>query len=284
MDGRSGDTMEETILIDGINVCYRVEGKGEPLLFSHGMAFSHEVWNKTIIEVSKSFMVYAIDLPGFGCSDKPAVDYGLSFYLDFMKKFLDTLNIQKCALVGMSMGGEIAAAFAAKYPERIDRLVIINAKGFSPLIKGIRTLPVVGSPMYLLMSNNRNLLKRYIENMLYDRSVLREDLVEQEWSRIKDPSYRSALSRNAKYLSTVDVEFPNTLKAIKAKTLIIWGKEDMILPVADAYKFKECIENSKVVVINKCGHAPVLERNEEFNRALMTFLGEINLYYTEGHS
>ena len=280
MDGRSGDTMEETILIDGINVCYRVEGKGEPLLLIHGMAFSHEVWNKTIKEVSKSFTVYAIDLPGFGCSDKPAVDYGLSYYLDFMKKFVDTLNIQKCVLVGMSMGGEIAAAFAAKYPDRIDRLVIINAKGFSPLIKGIRSLPVVGSPTYLLMSGSRGYLKRYVENMMYDRSVLREDLVEEEWARIRDPSYRSSLSRNAKYLSTVDVEFPNTLKNIKAKTLIIWGKEDVILPVADAYKFKDNIENSRLVVINKCGHVPVLERNEELNRALMTFLGEINLYYS----
>ncbi len=272
--------MEETILIDGINVSYRVEGTGEPLLLIHGMAFSYEVWNKTIKAASKFFTVYTLDLPGFGCSDKPDVEYGLSFYVDFLKKFMDTLNIEKCAIVGMSMGGEIAAGFAAKYPELVNRLVIVNAKGFSPLFKGIRSLPVLGSPAYLYMFNNRGMLKRYFENMMYDRSVLREDLVEMEWIRIKDPSYRSALKKNTKYLTSVDVEFPKTLKTIKARTLIVWGKDDTILPVADAYKFKECIENSDLVLLDRCGHAPVLERNEEFNKALLTFLAEVNLYYS----
>ncbi len=272
--------MDETILIDGINVSYRVEGEGEPLVLIHGMAFSYEVWNKTIKAASKFFTVYAPDLPGFGCSEKPDVDYGLSYYIDFLKKFMDTLKIEKCALAGMSMGGEITAAFTAKYPERVSRLVIINAKGFSPLFRGMRTLPVLGSPTFLLMFNSRGMLKRYFESMMYDRKVLREDLVEKEWIRIRDPSYRASLTKNTKYLSSVDVEFPNALKSIKTKTLIIWGKDDTILPVTDAYKFKECIENSDVVLLDRCGHAPVLERNEEFNKALLSFLAEVNLYYS----
>lgn len=271
--------MEESIFTDGINVCYRVEGEGEPLMLLHGMAFTREVWDYTIREASRFFTVYAPDMPGFGCSDKPAVLYGLPFYVDFLARFLDALKIGKCAIVGMSMGGEIAAAFAAKYPERVSRLVIVDAKGFSPLMKGLRTLPVLGSPLYLFMFSSRDILKRYVESMLYDKRMLKEELIDREWARIKDPSYRSSLSKNARYLSTVDPGLQDMLRSVKARTLIIWGKEDALLPLEDAYKFKECIANSDVLVMERCGHLPVIEKNEEFNKALLTFLAEIDLYY-----
>jgi pimeloyl-ACP methyl ester carboxylesterase len=271
--------MEESILVDDYNVCYRSEGEGEPLVLLHGTSFSHEVWDKTIKEASTLFTVYAPDMPGFGCSDKPAVQYGLPFYVDFVRKFLDALKIEECAIAGMSMGGEVAAAFAAKYPGRVSRLVIVDAKGFSPLMKGLRTLPVLGRPLYLFMFNSREILRRYVESMLYDKRMLKEELVDREWARIKDPSYRRSLSGNAKYLSTVDPGLPDMLKSVKAKTLIIWGKEDALLPLEDAYKFNECIARSDVLVLERCGHVPVIEKNEEFNRALLTFLAEIDLYY-----
>ena len=260
-------------------VSYRVEGSGQPLILLHGMAFSHDVWDRTVRQASKFFTVYAPDLPGFGCSDKPDVPYGRDFYVEFVKKFLDALNIDKCLIAGMSMGGEIAAAFASRYPARVDRLVLVNAKGFSPLIKGVRTFPVLGAPLYNFMFSNRSLLKNYIASMLYDKKALNEELVDKEWARIRDPAYRASLIKNSKYLSTVDEGLQNLLKGVKARTLIIWGKDDAILPADDAYKFRDCIADSKVVFIERCGHAPVLERNELFNRALLTFLGQVDMYY-----
>jgi pimeloyl-ACP methyl ester carboxylesterase len=273
--------MEESILLDDINVFYQTEGQGEPLVLLHGTSFSHDIWDSTIKEASKLFTVYAPDMPGFGRSDKPAALYGLPFYTDFVRKFLDALKIGQCAIAGMSMGGEVAAAFAAKYPDRVSRLVIVDAKGFSPLMKGLRTLPVLGSPLYLFMFNSRDMLRRHIEGMLYDKGILNEGLVNREWARLKDPSYRSALSRNAKYLSTADPGFPDMLKAIKARTLIIWGKEDALVPLEDAYKFKDRIPRSEVLVLERCGHVPAIEKNEELNRALLTFLAEIDLYYAD---
>ena len=272
--------MEESVLIDGINVCYSVEGDGEPLLLIHGMAFSHDIWEKTIVSASKFFRVYAPDLPGFGRSDKPAIDYDLPFYVDFIKKFMNILNIDKCSLAGMSLGGEIAAEFASKYPERVNRLVIVGAGGFSPLIKNPRDYPGLKPQVLSFLKNNRDELKQYFEGMLYNKKALREDLVEQEWARMKDPAYRNALTRSMKHLSTVDPEFPDTLSSIRARTLIIWGKDDPLLPADDAYQFNERIPDSDVVLIERCGHVPVLEKNEELNRALLTFLAETNLYYS----
>lgn len=281
MGETAGDTMEETILVDGINICYRVEGEGEPLLLLHGMACSHGAWDKTITQASRFFTVYAPDLPGFGGSEKPVAEYGLPFYVDFLAKFLDALGIARCALAGMSMGGEIVAAFAAQNPERVVRLAMIDPKGFSPLIRGLRTISVLGSPLYVFMFNNREILKRYFKSLFFDTRMLKEELVEQEWARLKDPAYRNSLSRNAKYLSTVDPGLPKTLEAITARTLIIWGREDAILPLEDAYRFKGSIANSEVVVLERCGHAPVLEKNDECNKALITFLAEVEMYYAD---
>ncbi len=271
--------MDESVLIGDFNVCYRVEGKGEPLVLLHGEAFARDIWGQTIKEASRFFTVYAPDLPGFGCSDRPAVEYGLAFYVDFVKDFLDALKVDTCAIAGASMGGEVAAAFAAKYPGRAARLVLVDAKGFSPLIKGLRTLPVLGSTLSLFMFGSREVLKRHVEGMLYDKRMLKEELVDREWARLKDPAYRNWLSKNAKYLSTVDPGLPGMLKSVKARTLIIWGKEDALLPLEDAYKFGECIPRSEVLVLERCGHLPVIERSEEFSRALLTFLAEIDLYY-----
>ncbi len=271
--------MDESVLIGDINVCYRVEGEGEPLVLLHGEAFVRDVWGLTIKEASRFFTVYAPDLPGFGCSDKPAVEYGLDFYVGFVKGFLDAMKLDTCAIAGISMGGEVAAAFAAKYPGRTGRLAIVDAKGFSPLMKGLRTLPVLGSTLSLFMFGSREVLKRHVEGMLYDKRMLKEELVDREWARFKDPAYRRSLSGNARYLSTVDPGLPGMLKSVKARTLIIWGKEDALLPLEDAYKFQDCIPRSEVLVLERCGHVPAIERNEEFNRALLTFLGEIDLYY-----
>jgi pimeloyl-ACP methyl ester carboxylesterase len=280
MDSPAGDYMEESVLIDGINIYYGIEGDGEPLLLIHGMAFSHDIWEKTIMSASKFFKVYAPDLPGFGRSDKPAMDYGLPFYVDFIKKFMDMLNIDKCSLAGMSLGGEIAVEFASVYPERVDRLVIVSAGGFSPLIKNPRDYPGLKPQVFSFLRNDRDSLKQYLEGMLYNKKALREDLVEQEWARMKDPAYRAVITRSMKYLSTVDPAFPGTLSSIQAKTLIIWGKDDPVLPAEDAFMFNEHIPDSDIILIERCGHVPVLEKNEELNRALLTFLAETNLYYS----
>lgn len=270
--------MEESVKVNGINVCYEIRGSGDVVLFLHGMGFSHRMWDDAVKTASKYYTTCTLDLPGFGDSDKPVSDYGISFYVSFIKDFINATGVDNAAVVGVSMGGAIAAGFAAKNPGRVSRLVLTSPIGLTPLYNGLPGLPLVSSSMYLFMSRSKELFKHFAEGMLYDKDAIPHDILWQEWARMKLPSYRAALVKNAKSLSFVNHAYEVSLKSIRAPTLIVWGRNDMIVPLSDAYRYQERIRNSGLAIIEKCGHVPPMERSEEFNRAFMTFLGREERY------
>lgn len=271
--------MDESILVKGINIHYDVQGKGDALLLIHGMGFSYDIWDSAIKVASKVYTTYALDLPGFGGSDKPEIAYSPSFYADFIGDFMDATGIGHASLVGISLGGEIAAMFAAKHVDRVKKLVLSAPVGLSPLSKALPGLPILNSSLYLFMSKSRQLFKHYAESTIYNKSALTEELIEREWARLKDPSYRSSLIKNARLLGKVDPAYGHLLRSIQAPTLLVWGRADPVVPLEDAYRYNELIRGSEVSIIEKCGHVPLLERPAEFNHAFMTFLGEEKVYY-----
>ena len=273
--------MEETVKVNGINVYYELQGSGEVVLFLHGMGFSRAIWNTSVKAASKYYTTCALDLPGFGDSDKPVSNYGLSFFVNFIKDFMSVTGIDNAAIVGVSMGGAIAACFAGKNPGMVSRLVLTAPIGLTPLYKGLPGLPLVGSSMYLLMSRSKGLFMRYAESMFYNTGAVDQDILRQERARLKLPSYRAALTRNAKNLSVVDSTYEASLKSVRAPTLIVWGRNDMIAPLPDAYRHQDRIRGSELAIIEKCGHMPPMEKAVAFNRAFMTFLGREALYYDD---
>ena len=273
--------MEETVKVNGINVCYELQGSGEVVLFLHGMGFSHAMWDNSVKTASKYYTTCALDLPGFGDSDKPESNYGLSFYVNFIKDFMNATGIDNAAVVGVSLGGAIAAGFAAKNPGRVSRLVLTAPIGLTPLYKGLPGLPLVSSAMYMFISRSKELFKHYAEGMLYNKEAIPHDILWQEWARMKLPSYRAALIKNAKNLSLTDPAYEASLKSVRAPTLIVWGRNDMIVPLSDAYRHQDRIHGSELAIIEKCGHVPPLERAGEFNRAFMTFLGREVRYHDD---
>lgn len=273
--------MEETTLVKGINVCYEVEGKGDDLILVHGLGSSREIWRNTMKAASRLFKVYAIDLPGFGSSDKPDIQYGLPFYTDFMGSLLEELGIEKCALDGASMGGVIAASFASKYPDRVSKLVLTDPAGLTPLGTGLTRIPLIGDAAFWLMSRNKNMLRQLQEDSFYNPSMAHKTFADNGWDSMRNKAYREAILKNARYLSKVHPEYVESLRDIKARTLIIWGKDDRIMPVSDAHRYGELIRGSRVVLIDKCGHIPHVEKSDEYNKVLLAFLGEISMYYPE---
>ncbi|HEY3422833.1 MAG TPA: alpha/beta hydrolase [Methanocellaceae archaeon] len=273
--------MEETVKVNGINVCYELQGRGEVVLFLHGMGFSHDMWGNAVKAASKYYTTCALDLPGFGDSDKPESNYGIPFYVSFIKDFMNATGIDNAAIVGVSMGGAIAAGFAAKNPGRVSRLVLTSPIGLTPLYNGLPGLPLVSSSMYLFMSRSKELFKHFAEGMFYKKDVIPHDILWQEWARMKHPSYRAALVKNAKNLSLVDPVYEASIRSIRAPTLIIWGRNDMIVPLSDAYRYRDQIQSSELAIIEKCGHVPPMEQADEFNRVFMTFVGREERYYED---
>ena len=125
--------MEAHADVGGVKVFYQAEGSGQPVILIHGNGLSHGQWKYNIGPLSRSYKVFAPDLPGFGLSDKPEVNYGVSYYVEFLRSFIGELHISKPVMIGHSMGGAVAAGFAAKYPQEVAGLVLSDATGITPV-------------------------------------------------------------------------------------------------------------------------------------------------------
>lgn len=272
--------MEETLTIDGINVCYDVEGNGEPLLLVHGLGIGKSIWKQFVADAVGLFTVYSVDLPGFGCSDAPDLPYGIPFYVDFLRKFMSAVGVEDADVAGISMGASIAAMFAARYPERVSRLALIAPVGLTPLHSRFASASWLVDTNFWLLSKNQGIYRKSLEESFYDPSKLPEWLVEEAWANMKKPSYRRAFLRNAQLLSRQEPEFKDALSLIQASTLILWGSADRVVPASDSDRYGRLITGSEVRVLEKCGHTVLVECPEQANDLILSFLGEEDLYYS----
>lgn len=271
--------MEDTLAIDGVNISYEYDGNGEHLLLIHGLGSGKSIWGDLISAGSGLFSVRAPDLPGFGSSDMPDIQYGVPYYVRMIKAFMEASGIEKAAIVGISMGGAIAASLAASYPENVSKLVLIAPTGLTPPKGGIAKVPLLKNAGYWLMSHNKEMFRRSVEEMFFDKSMVKESFVNYLWEKMKKPAFRRTLMKNSVYLSHVDPAFEASLAGIKAKTLIIWGLDDAILPSSDADRFAARVPGADVRILKNCGHMVHIEQREVLVNTVLSFLGEIDLYY-----
>ncbi|OPY26179.1 MAG: haloalkane dehalogenase [Methanocella sp. PtaU1.Bin125] len=271
--------MEETTGVNGIKVCYEVRGNGDNLLLLHGNAIGRQAWDGLIAGLSKHYTVYAPDLPGFGCSDMPDIPYNVPFYADYLDRLMQRLGLEKSAVAGVSMGGAVAATLAAGHPDKVTKLILIAPAGLTPPQGGFVKPSRFMDASFWLLSHNRDMFRRSLEELFFDKNRIPEGVAESVFSRMKNPAHRRAILRNVQYMAKADMAFPDMLKAITARTLIVWGREDRVIPVTDAERFAKLIKYAEVVTLARCGHAVPVERAESLADAMLSFLGEVNLYY-----
>ncbi len=260
--------MEKYADINGLKVYYQVEGSGANVILVHGNGLSHGQWRHNVDKLSRYYKVYAPDLPGFGLSDKPEAEYGLDYYVNFLKNFMDALDIPKAAVIGNSFGGAIAAVFASRFPDRVTSLVLSNATGLTP--NGISKNKELTNMFLNLMMRNRKL---YCRPMFYDSSATK--LLEDTLLVTDMKEMRSAFSKNCSAIIDSDAGYIRSVMGIRAPTLIIWGKDDVLLPPSDAEKYKTLIGDSRLKIVDKCGHMPNVEKHGEFNTAVLNFLAGV---------
>lgn len=258
--------MEEYVNAGAIRVHHTVEGSGNAVILLHGNGLSGGQWKLNIGSLSKYYKVYAPDLPGFGLSDKPDVEYGVKYYVDFLKSYMDALGIPKATLVGNSIGGAVAATFTARYPAMVAGLILSDPTGFVP--DGLSRNKELYNAFLSLMIRSRRL---YCRPMFHDSSNMKR--LEDTMLVTDSKESRDAFIKNCKAILHYDHDYIRALMAISAPTLIIWGEDDLLLPSEDAEKYRGLIAGSKVKVIERCGHMPNVERYVEFNAAVLSFLG-----------
>jgi 2-hydroxy-6-oxonona-2,4-dienedioate hydrolase len=261
--------------IDNIHVRYlATECKGDPVLLIHGLGGSIESWlNNVDIISSHDLQVIALDLPGFGLSDKPKITYSIKYYTNFISKFIKRLGLDSNSLsiVGNSLGGHIAAEFAISYPVAVYKLVLISPAGALPAsFKGtpalLRYIDIVSAKT-----------ARQVKNVLLDidKNVKSVEYIYAKmlFKRLALPGAKEAFV-SAFNGSVKAPRLSNRLNKIKAKTLLIWGKDDQIIPVTFIYPFIK-MKNCRLILVENCGHTLYRNNSEIFNKIVVDFIKEM---------
>jgi 2-hydroxymuconate-semialdehyde hydrolase len=259
----------------GIETNYHDEGRGPAILFIHGSgpgvsAFAN--WRLTIPALSGRYRVVAPDMVGFGFSDRPkGVAYSKETWVKQAIGLMDALKIDKAHVVGNSFGGAIALAMAIKHPDRVGRLVLMGAVG----------VPFTISPGLDAVwgyEPSLDAMKKLLDIFAYDRGLVTDELAELRYRASIRPGFQESFSamfpaprqRWVDALASADSD----IRAIPHETLIVHGRDDKVIPLANALTLLDLIERSQLHVFGRCGHWVQIEHAQRFANLLDGFFSE----------
>jgi pimeloyl-ACP methyl ester carboxylesterase len=268
------------VTIQGNRIHYMMKGEGKPLLLVHGLGAYSYTWRHNIDELARYFRVYALDLKGFGLSDKPnAIGYSIDHHAKMVVQFLDLMNLAQVDYLGSSMGGEIGLRLSLYFPNRINRLVLIASSGYRdslPMIaKIVRRLPYIG------------IVKRYVHNKVlteesltaivkgayYNPTIISEEEIYHYLYPVFLTGFEGAYMRLLKEFDFGKEKMHYS--KVKHRTLLIAGEQDGVIPLEHSQRFHNDIKNSILITIGQCGHFLHEEKSKLVNRHLLRFLLDI---------
>lgn len=270
--------------INNTEVRYVKEGKGNViLLFIHGLSSNLEAWEKNIKTLKNKYTCVALDLPGYGKSFKPNADYTPTFFANTIHKFIDELKLKNIVLIGHSMGGQASIKLAANYPKDIEKLVLVAPAGLEQfkeneanIMKSIYTADVVKN------TTEEQIKKNYAINF-FDQSLDLSKMINDRIQIKKASDFDAHCNAIVKSISgMLNDKVYQDLENINHKTLIIFGKNDMLIPnryfhptltvqkVGEIAKNK--IKNSTLNFIENSGHFVQYEKAKEVNLLIQKFV------------
>jgi len=257
--------VDKVASVYGAKVHYVDAGTGSPVILLHGLADDIGVWESVIPALAAKHRVIALDQIGFGRSDKPLLSYRVTTFVDFLDGFLNELKIDRASVVGNSLGGWVAADFALAHPDRVDRLVLCDAAGYAAVVKNMN--PRALSALRLASRDDI----RYLGPLTFHDKRFYEDV---------DLAFKQRVTAGDSYTVKQVLEsmvrgedvLDGRVGAIHKPTLILWGRDDKLIPLSFAERFHKEIPGSRLEVIDNCGHMPHVECPEKFNTAVLQFL------------
>ena len=255
---------EKVVQVYGQNIHYYEAGHGSNLIFIHGLGGEASNWAANIGPLSQKYHVYALDQIGFGKSDKPFIEYSIETFVDFLQEFMRVLEIPTATLVGNSLGGWIAADFAARYPGKVDRLVLVGAAGLAP--QANEQLRVDLNPASL------DGMRHVLEYIVYNQQFVTDQVARQAYERRLRSGDGYTIQRILAGLLTTNQWEDPRLASIQAPTLVVWGRDDKLVPLSLGERYQKGIAGAKLTVLEQCGHIPQIEKPAEFNNDLLDFL------------
>ena len=264
--------------VDGIRVHYQEAGdvNAPALILIHGFASSTLVWSKVFLHLARSgYRVIAVDLLGYGYSAKPRNgEYTISGQARLLIRLLDHLGIPRAIFVGSSYGGAVAATCALDYPDRVEKLILVGpVNNNRPLTFTLMRLfgsPVFGDVVSPLLIGSRRLLRRRMKRV-YDRHawVLDERRVEARHLPLRASGTQRAIIRTVRAWDAERISREAHL--IRQPTLLLWGENDLEIPLADGERLHAAMPGSRLIVFLNCGHLPHEEYPEAFTDVVIDF-------------
>lgn len=269
--------VDKFITIYGQKIHYVEAGRGSVVILIHGLGADLSQWNNLIAPLSQNYHVIALDQIGHGQSDRPFINYRINTLVDFLEGFYKAMKIERASLVGESLGGATATAFALAYPQQVERLVLVDAGyGYAiPEASDPRLLGHQPGTLHLLGPSTRAQAKQLLELVTHNKQTLAsEAAVDELFASTMRAGY--TIQKFIESFARREDVLDNRLQALNLPTLIVWGRQDILSPLALGERFNREIANSQMVVIDNCGHAPPNECPREFNLAVIRFLDGTN--------
>lgn len=251
-------------------------GSGEPLLFLHGTGGHLEAFTRNVRALGEHYRVIAYDLPGHGWSTLTSRDLGIDDYIDHLIALMDSLGIERAHLSGESLGGWVAVKFAARHPDRVDRMVLNTPGGTMAtpeVMERIRSLSQAAAD-----DPSPERIRARLEWLMADRASVTDELVDIRRGVYSRPGFAESM-RHILCLQDPDVRRANMitdddLSAVSARTLVVWTSDDPSGPAKAGLDMAERIPDGRFQLIERAGHWPQWEQVDVFNSLVLAFLGE----------
>jgi len=247
--------------IEGVSLHVRDTGPrtAPALIMLHGFGSSLHTWEPWARALDSTYRVIRFDLPGSGLSaPDPTGDYADMRSMQLLAALMDTLGIRRATLIGNSMGGRIAWSFAARYPERVDQLVLISPDGFaSPGFEYGKPADVPFALSLMRYVMPMPLLRMSLEPAYADRRTMTDSLATRYYDLMRAPGAREAMLQRMR--QTMLINPVPLLRQIQASTLLLWGQQDEMIPFSNAADYMKALPHATLVPLPKVGHLPFEE-------------------------
>ncbi|WP_338051683.1 alpha/beta fold hydrolase [Pseudonocardia acidicola] len=267
-----------TVAVRGTKLHVHEAGAGETLVLLHGGGPGASGWSNfggNVAALAEHFRVVVPDQPGYGRSDKPDFDGDYwTFTAGCVAELLDVLGVEKAHFVGNSLGGGTTTRLALDHPDRIDRMILMGPAGVSVNVltphpsEGLKIL----SSFYDAPGPSRERMAAFVRMMVFDPAMVTEELITERLEAALDPDARAgALRAVQSIMSSPDAQLWRYLHEVHHQTLLVWGRDDRVVPVDGGLLALQRMPNADLHVFSRCGHWAQSERREEFNRLAFDF-------------
>jgi pimeloyl-ACP methyl ester carboxylesterase len=266
-----------------VNLSFEIHGIGNPILFLHGLGANIYSW-RSLVPLSDKHQLIFIDLKGFGASPKPLdKHYSARDQAELIYEFIIQNDLRNLILVGHSFGGAVALLTALKLSEersdRLSGLVLIDSAGYKQPLPGyisVLRVPILG-PLLLNLLPSERAARSVLKLACYDRSRITREQVAAYAAPLDSPGGRHALVQTAKQIIPPNIEgITSRYQNISVPTLILWGRQDRIVSLKIGQQLHGAITNSRLVILESCGHIPQEEKPTEALGIIAGFLMALN--------